>query len=228
MRPGFAIDNAINAISTNAIFFCQKDLLFALSDTLAYHKYLFSCKFRSFNFFATGLTFLLCLVRHVVLCCARPEMVRIATRRVVAFVANFFAQRNFAMRHKIGGYMSEMPFAMKVESSVAATDCASCPNPAFVWLSALYMLPKFLCQSHVWSGGIVSGAKASWISSPNRSLLSAATFAEFYRGLFSGMILHVDTFLSRFGKSQGRDDTRCLAISIGCYRSILAQTGGYC
>lgn len=158
-------------------------------------------------------------VQAVIGFCAKPEMRGVTASGIVttgAIVKYAQVFWNGAILQFIAIAMHVYILTLNVYASVAKLITVARPFPTTVFGILVDVLPKtvFGGASSVMSSNIAVRltlnpsarlvGKRHWLRG-----LTAATLAEFNRGVVRGMIRHVDTFLSRFGHAAGRFQRRC-------------------
>jgi hypothetical protein len=162
-----------------------------------------------------SLPILLVAIIHIVLVCAKKEMRWIATQPAVTSMAYLHVVWDWAKMNLPRNALGVCGYAVDYQHPIAIRAKPGCPVPTIIRATNIDLLPKsifngpwgleFACMSVQESHRLPFDASPRAICITSKvGWLAAATFAEFGGGLLRGMIIHVDTFLSRFGHSGGR------------------------
>ena len=178
------------------------------------------------------LTILSIAVVHIVLMRAEKKMIWIHARSVIALMEYLYVVWNWAKVNLPRYALSVGCDPINDQAAVPICCKASCPVPALIGATNVYLFPEFFFDGFFGLGfAPMSSNKSNWLASNltavgtcyfcKRGWLSTTAIAEFWCELTRGIIVHVESFLSRFSRSQ--DAPTSLAISIPFTRSIVAQ-----
>lgn len=173
-------------------------------------------------------------IRMIVLKCTKKQMSRIDAGSIITMVTDKHSIRNRAIMKHPRDAVCPLGLAFSAaHADIPIASCAQTTSPKPTGVRFLNLLPKSNLKRFA-KIGLMQPYKAHrlpfYMTKSRVGLfgdwgrLAAATFTEFWGWIMRGMILHVDTFLSRFGQSQ--DVCASLAISMEFYQSIIAQMGG--
>lgn len=153
----------------------------------------------------SGLPAFLFAIVHVVFVRAKKEVCRIDTAGIVAFMKAIKTSRDCAVMKLIRKTMGQSRLVLHFECAIALAVGSCRPLPAFVGAALANFGPEsFLRRSSLNSHlaamtgqeahGVAFAVTASFRSHfSDWSGITAAAFAEFYRGLVRGMIVHVNS-----------------------------------
>lgn len=158
------------------------------------------------------------LVGVIVSVRTKEQMIRIDARRVVAPMQHPQALWNWAIMQFVAVSMRSVHVAIDTELPIAL-GLAIFPFPALIGAASVNVTPETFNWATIVRNtkSIVMAFDEACLSARlllNGDRLSATAFAKFWELVARGMILHVDTFLSRFGHAGGRCKRRSGA-SIG-------------
>jgi hypothetical protein len=194
-------------------------------------------KFCQWNFHSVWLSFFGYFVCYIVSIRTNEEVVGIHTRRIVAFMKNLQAIRDWAMRQYPRDTVGSDRLIVKSSLPVTLEACAPLPFPTIIWAKHLYLRPEMFRNGwRAATASMMSVNKAFWLTlnvtvlvfipCRNRCYLSTATFAitvgNFIRGIIEG---HGNSpFLCLI---QGRGANTSPGVFVDFYSFILAQMGEY-
>lgn len=228
MRPSLVVNYGIDSWVANTVFAGQVRAYLARRIPLANLAHLFFGQLcvdivRTDVDAALGAA-LARTILHIVSSTSQPQMRGIDARRIVARVTDIRVRGDRAIVQFVRKAMRAILFFASPERSVSSRLFGPLPQPTIIWAALVHLFPETISR---WARALMMMIDES--SLPRRELgggngLAASTFAQ-----FCGIIgVHENLRFSCHvpGRYQRRWDN-----FIGCYRSILAQTGSgdkYC
>lgn len=180
------------------------------------------------------------LLHHIggiVLRGSKKQVAGIDAFAIVAPMANDKPLWNRANMNFVGKPMGDICAVAKPQPAISSVNHRALPFPTFVGVAGGEMLPKTIFDGCVDALVMVEQVlerlalymtKLCVGTRGRRRFLSASAVAitvrDFVRGWFGGMLAHVKFLLLGLGRATGCYQQR-RGVSIGCYRSILAQMG---
>lgn len=149
----------------------------------------------------------LCLhIPNVVFGRAKKQMAWIHAAWVIALMQAIEIVRTRTICQRVGKAVRLCQSLTIPKSAIAMLVTRRCPRPAFIRAALFYLFPKtFFGRANLADSGSMTDAIAHWLpfdmtpfsiaTSGNWGRLSTATFAEFNRGIASGMIAHSNNLL---------------------------------
>lgn len=235
MSPSVVLKRIFHGDTVNATLFGKGRYGYsAPSKTLPCFSNLLFGEFGIVSLCSNGLSSLGYLVRYVVGICAQKQVAGIATRRIIAFVADVQAFRDWAIRQYPCDTVGGSGLLVKSGVPVALVISATLPFPTIVWAENFYLCPKmFRDGGRATETCMVSMNEAKrfalylaalvCVSCRNLRLLSATAMAITVGNIIRGIMgLHKNLhFLCHVpGCYQHRWDN-----FIGCYSFIIPQGG---
>lgn len=224
MSPCFAVNYSKDSCLTNTIFVGQVQTDFTRRVSLTNLANFVRCQFCIAIICpgvnpSPGATFCVHIVKVVGLC-AKKEVIWITARGIVALVANEHSFWDGAIGQLPSNTGSRIAmraathFVAPAEISISVGGTTGLPLPTVVGAAPVYLFPESL-DGRAPMAVMVDVAK--WFTFDNAALIYRAlcnicllpttavaiTVWDFLGIGVRGMICHVDTFLSRFGQSQG-------------------------
>lgn len=209
MLPCFTVNNAPYATLMYTVLSGDCPLRYTVFGKIANRYNITFGQCRAWVIFALYMIvpFFDCSISIVFGWCAKPEVSRVNTSRVVALVTNKHAFWDRSMTEFVANAMSAIGFLISAYYTIAPDVLRSFPHPAIIERTLVNLFPKAFSEwadKRGWSfpvRAIVSSNKAGGLSFyvsdvgssafGERCSLAASAFTKFFRGRVGGIITHV-------------------------------------